>query len=123
MNIYTRLYTNEQGESRFEDLVIDLSLTDYEPPAPPLELSSFTPAMQFGFMRAPAGWSSNRHPSKARNIFLVISGEWEVTASDGESRRFPAGSVLLVEDTTGTGHTSRVVSDVDSLAAMVALGE
>jgi uncharacterized cupin superfamily protein len=79
--------------------------------------------MQFGFMRAPAGWSSEWHPSKARNIFLVISGEWEVTASDGESRRFPAGSVLLVEDTTGKGHTSRVVSDVDSLAAMVALGE
>ena len=120
---YTRLYSDEQGESHFEDIEIDLTLTDYAPPAPPLELSSFTPATQFGFMNAPAGWSSDWHPTSARNIFFVLSGEWEVAASDGESRRFPAGFVLLVEDTTGKGHSSRVVSETDSLAAMVQLGD
>jgi hypothetical protein len=118
---YPRLYTSTNGESHFEDVEIDLTLTDYAPPAPPLELSSVTPATQFGFMNAPAGWSSNWHPASARNIFFVLSGEWEVTASDGESRRFPAGSVLLVEDTTGKGHSSRVVSKTVSLAAMVQL--
>jgi quercetin dioxygenase-like cupin family protein len=86
-----------------------------------LGLSSFTPATQFGFMNAPVGWSSDWHPTTARNIFFVLSGEWEVTASDGEARRFGAGSVLLVEDTTGKGHSSRVVSQTDSLAAMVSL--
>ena len=70
-------------------------------------------------MKAPAGWSSDWHPSSARNLFFVLSGEWEVTASDGESRRFGVGSVLLVEDTTGKGHSSRVTSETDSLAAMV----
>ena len=123
MKNYTRLYADEQGESHFEDLVIDLTLTDYSPPAPPLSLSSFTPATQFAFMNAPAGWSSDWHPTSARNIFFVLSGEWEVSASDGESRRFPAGSVLLVEDTAGKGHTSRVVSEIDSLAALVQLAE
>jgi quercetin dioxygenase-like cupin family protein len=72
-------------------------------------------------MQAPAGWSSDWHPSSARNLFFVLSGEWQVTASDGESRRFGVGSVLLVEDTTGKGHSSRVVSETDSLAAMVHL--
>ena len=72
-------------------------------------------------MRAPAGWSSDWHPSTARNMFFVLIGEWEITASDGETRRFPTGSVLLVEDTRGKGHASRVVSDNDSLAAMVRL--
>lgn len=119
MTIHTRLYADAQGESHFEDVEVDLMLTEYVPPAPPLELSSMTPAQQFGFMRAPAGWSSDWHPSYERNAFFVLTGEWEVTASDGETRRFPAGSVLRVEDTSGKGHSSRVISD--SLAAMVQL--
>lgn len=118
---YTRLYGTDDGESHFEDIESDLALTDYAPSAPPLFLSTNAPAAEFGFMKAPAGWSSDWHPSSARNLFFVLSGEWEVTASDGETRRFGVGSVLLVEDTTGKGHSSRVVSETDSLAAMVQL--
>lgn len=116
---YTRLYSDDHGESHFEDIESDLKLVEYTPPAPPLYLSSFAPATQFGFMNAPAGWASEWHPASARNIFFVLTGEWEVVASDGESRRFGPGSVLLVEDTTGKGHSSRVLSESDSLAAMV----
>ncbi|MGZ8842508.1 MAG: cupin domain-containing protein [Pyrinomonadaceae bacterium] len=118
---YTRLYGTDDGESHFEDVKIDLALTDYAPGAPPLFLSTNAPATEFAFMKAPAGWSSDWHPSSARNLFFVLSGEWEVTAGDGETRRFEVGSVLLVEDTSGKGHSSRVVSETDSLAAMVQL--
>jgi hypothetical protein len=58
MATYTRLYSDDQGESHFEDIEIDLKLAEYAPPAPPLGLSSITPAEQFGFMKAPAGWAS-----------------------------------------------------------------
>jgi|SRR5947207_6873286 len=116
-----RLYAGLDGESHFEDAEIELHLTDYISPAPPLYLSSTTPAREFAFMQAPSGWSSDWHPSGARNIFFVLSGEWEVTAGDGKARRFGAGSILLVEDTEGRGHASRVVSDTESLAAMVRL--
>ena len=117
-----RLHSDEDGESHFQDTEIELDLTDYAPPAPPLNVSPSMPANGFAFMEAPAGWSSDWHPSSARNLFFVLSGEWQVTASDGESRRFGVGSVLLVEDTTGKGHSSCVVSETDSLAAMVQLG-
>ena len=123
MPTYTQLYSDAQGESHFADVEIDLASTDYAPPAPPLELSAFKPATQYGFMNAPAGWASDWHPSPARNMFFVLTGEWEVTASDGETRRFSAGSALLVEDTTGKGHSSRVVSGIGSLAAVVQLGK
>ena len=116
---YARLYASEDGESHFEHVEIDLSLAQYAPPAPPLELSAREKATHFGFMQAPSGWSSDWHPSAARNLFVVLSGEWEVTASDGESRRFSLGDVLLVEDTGGKGHKSRVISE--SLALMMEL--
>lgn len=118
---YPRLYNGADGQSHFEDVEIDLTLMDYAPPSPPLKLSATIPAQGFGFMNAPAGWSSDWHVASARSVFFVLSGEWEVTVSDGESRRFPQGSVLVVEDTEGKSHSSRVVSETDSLAAMVQL--
>jgi len=120
---YTRLYATEDGESHFEQVEVELSLVDYAPPAPPLKLSQMHASTQFGFMEAPAGWSSEWHTSAARNLFVVLTGEWEVTASDGESQRFSTGSVLLVDDTSGKGHSSRVTSETASVAVMLELGE
>jgi hypothetical protein len=50
---------------------------------------------------------------------FCLSGELEVEVSDGEIRRFGPGSVILVEDTSGKGHVSRVVGEVRGyMAAM-----
>jgi quercetin dioxygenase-like cupin family protein len=117
------LFADDKGESHFDDIEIAFTATDYVQSAAPLDLSATFPASQVAFMRAPAGWASEFHVSSARNMFVVLSGEWEVTASDGESRRFAVGSALLVEDTTGTGHSSRVVSDTESVAAVVGLAD
>ena len=118
---YTRLFADDTGGSHFDDIEIEFTATDYVQSAAPLDFSTTFPASQVAFMRAPAGWASEFHVSSARNMFVVLSGEWEVTASDGESRRFAVGSALLVEDTTGTGHSSRVVSDTESMAVVVPL--
>ena len=118
---YARLFADDSGESHFDDIEIEFTATDYVQSAAPIDFSATIPASQVAFMRAPAGWASEFHVSSARNMFVVLSGEWEVTASDGESRRFAAGSALLVEDITGKGHSSRVLSDMDSIAAVVGL--
>ena len=68
-------------------------------------------------MKAPAGWLSDWHQSTTRTVFVVMSGDWEVTASDGETRLFGPGAALLAQDITGKGHESRVISD--SVALMV----
>ena len=41
---------------------------------------------------------------------MQTTGELEVQVSDGEIRRFRPGDVVLVEDSRGKGHTTRVVS-------------
>ena len=118
---YTRLLSDEQGQSHFDAVELEFASTDYVEGSGPLKLSLPQVAVGYRFMDAPAGWTSDWHPSSARNFFVVLSGEWEITASDDEARRFKTGDVLLVEDVTGKGHRSRVVSEADSLALMVGL--
>lgn len=118
---YTRLYTDESGETHFEDLEAELGPVDFAPPSAPLDLSVPIAATQFAFLGGPAGWQSDWHVSSARNMFVIVSGEWELEASDGEVRRLGPHTVLLVEDVTGKGHRSRVLSDEGSLAIAVQL--
>jgi hypothetical protein len=116
---YVRLYADVAGESHFEDVSAQLSPTEFSPPTPSTNLSAFAPAERWMFAEAPAGWYGDWHPTPRRQVFFWLSGEMEVSASDGE-RRFPAATVLLVEDTAGKGHCSRTMGGA-ALAAVVQL--
>lgn len=121
MTQYTRVFTDEKGETHFEDVEIELLPVEFAPPAPALLLSSFTDAKNYGFISAPTGWYGDWHPTPERQVIVYISGKIEATVSDGEVRVFGPGSVTLVEDTTGKGHTSRVVGDEEVLGLVVQL--
>src|SRR3972149_5965577 len=101
---YIRLYADERGESHFEDLEMALVPVDFARPAAggPAELP---------------------HPAPRRQIFCILQGECEVTASDGGVRRLSAGSVLLLEDTWGKGHSTRITSQEDVLIFAVVLAD
>ena len=118
---YTRIYADKEGESHFIDVEIELESVEFAPPAPPVNLSSFTLATQYAFCVFPSGWYGDWHPTPKKQTFLFLSGEMEVRVGDGEERRFGAGSIVLVEDTTGKGHVSRVVSSTDVVTAVVQL--
>ena len=45
-----------------------------------------------------------------------------VTASDGEAREIGPGSIWRMDDTTGNGHHTAVISAEDFEAAVVQLG-
>jgi len=121
MFTFTRLYSDASGDSHFDDVEVQFAPVDRVAGAPPLNLSDITSANHVRFMEAPAAWSSDWHTSSARTLFIVLSGQWEVTVSDGESRRFAIGSVILLESTSGIGHASRITSVDGSLAAMIEL--
>ncbi len=61
------------------------------------------------------------HPAPKRQFGVLIEGELEVTAGDGEVRTFKAGEVRFLEDTFGKGHQTKVVGDRDVLNAIVQL--
>jgi len=118
---YIRIYADQNGNSHFEDVEIPLMQNDFSPPAPPINLSSFSPALQYAFGSFPVGWRGDWHPTPTRQIFFILSGEASVQVSDGEERHLKAGSVILAEDAKGRGHVSWVASQTDMLTAVVQL--
>jgi hypothetical protein len=120
---YTRLYSDDNGESHFEDLEIDFHTVDFAPPAPPLEISAFGSAEQCFILRAKPDWKGDWHPAPFRQLHFYLSGEIEAETSDGEIRRIGAGRIALVEDITGRGHRSRVIGLEDIVIAVVKLAD
>lgn len=119
---YGRYYADDDGESHFGE--VDIALAPVElPVGPPINISAVTPANHTYFLRVPAGYSHDWLTVGARTLWFHVAGEMEVTVSDGEVRRFPAGTVVLAEDTTGKGHQARVVSEGDVLLVGVDLSE
>lgn len=118
---YSVVYSDSSGLSHFADRQVDFELIDYAPPAPAVSVSEPTPAEAIVYLSSPSGWNGDWHPAPRRQMIFCLSGEMEVEVSDGEVRTFVPGAFLLVEDTTGTGHITRVVSRDRAYLAAVPL--
>jgi len=97
----TRLFADDDGHARFED--IEIPLVPGDPPPDAMSVSQPWQAAAVLFGHGPAGGSQPEH---RRQLVIGISGRVEVTAT-GETRTFGPGDILLVEDTDGFGHSSR----------------
>jgi quercetin dioxygenase-like cupin family protein len=115
----TRVYSDEHGTSHFADEDIAFTSTPFAPPAPDLHVSAFAPATRIGFVQEPPGWSGAAHPTPRRQYILILDGAMRVEVSDGETRTFPTGSILLLEDVTGDGHRTTFIGDEDICVALV----
>lgn len=119
---YTRIFTDAGGQSRFEDLAAGLDPGFAVPPAQPLHNAPFLAAESTFWIGAPTDWQGGApHPAPRRMVFVTVRGEYEVTAAEGATRRFPPGTVLVLEDTTGTGHSTRITSAEDVIVFAVRL--
>ena len=66
-------------------------------------------------------FGSDAHPASDPQWVIILHGRIEVEVSDGTSRRFGAGDLVLACDTTGTGHITRVIGNepVEALGIML----
>jgi hypothetical protein len=101
-----RIYADAAGESHFEDVEVE-----YGPMEPGGRLSERLPATGIIFREVPPTYQLDWHPAPRRQYVINLNVGVEITASDGEVRVIGAGEILLAEDTTGTGHRSRAISD------------
>ncbi len=99
----TRLYTDDRGETHFEDT--DIPLKDNGPIG---SISEVLPVTGMMLRENPGDYFYDWHPAPRKQYIVMLEGMLEVEVSDGEQRSFPPGSILLVEDTSGKGHKSWV---------------
>lgn len=99
----TRLYTDNRGETHFEDT--DIALKDNGPIG---SLSDVLPVKGMMLRENPGDYFYDWHPAPRKQYIVMLEGMLVVEVSDGEQRSFSPGSILLVEDTTGKGHKSWV---------------
>lgn len=110
---YQLLYADNAGESHWKDVDVALSEQVFAPPAQDILIGQADPARAMLFLRLQAGWNEPTHPTPKRQTLICRTGCIEVTASDGETRRFGPGDVWRMEDTHGKGHHTQVVSGED----------
>ena len=102
----TRITTDEDGISRFEDQTLEL-----QDSGPIGLLSEKIPATGVIFRETVPSYDYDWHPVPQRQFIIMLEGELEVEVGSGEKRHFSAGDVMLFEDTTGQGHRSRTTNN------------
>ena len=67
-------------------------------------------ASDITFMKREVGFI-DFHPAPQRQYMIYLTARVEIGLGDGSSVVMEPGDVLLAEDTTGRGHTSKVLHD------------
>lgn len=114
-----RVFTGPDGKSH----VGELQLAEHEVRAGVVEtewLDASKVSLRFldpgpGFAEQP------RHVAPRRNLSVILAGTLELECSPSEVRRFGPGSLVLLEDTTGEGHITRV-AEAPVAFVQIALG-
>lgn len=110
MNI-VRVYTDENGKSNFEDQPLSLHPTKASPQS----------ASRIYFKVSSADVNMDFHTAPRRQYIIVLSGQQEIGLEDGTKRIFGPGDARLMEDTTGKGHTSKVISIEPAVTIVISL--
>ncbi len=102
---YLRLAAGTDGISRFSEQTPELAAGGGAS-----ELSAPVPLGGAVFLQIAAGTDSLPHPAPRRQFLVVLSGAAGITDGAGRTEHCGPGALVLVENTTGAGHRTRVTS-------------
>ena len=89
-----RVFSDSDGESHIEEL----RLEDHP------ELGAMTNVSEVKVQKFDGSRDMPFHPLPERRLIVQLSGDVEITTSDGSKQILRAGDVRLMEDVTGKGH-------------------
>ena len=95
----TRLFSDDNGDSHFEDFSIPLNDS-----GPIGFLSDPLKVKEVIFREVEPTYDYDFHNAPQKQYLILLDGVIEIETSTGEIRHFKAGDILLLEDTTGKGH-------------------
>jgi hypothetical protein len=118
---YTRVFADPDGQTHFDD-VETAGETTQAAESDLLGMVSATFPVTGVYFREVVEESSPVPHNAPYPLFIIgLRGTFSIEVSDGDVRTFPPGSVVLVEDTAGKGHTTRRVGDEPRATLMAPL--
>jgi len=103
----TRIYSDNNGDARFEDVSIPLNDAGEIG-----KLSEALPVKTIIFREVDATYDYDFHNAPQKQYLILIDGEIEIETTLGEKREFKAGDVILLEDTDGKGHRTKNLQSI-----------
>jgi len=97
-----RIWADEAGESHYEDREVEYTTSN-----PLGKMSDPIPVTSMILRENEPGYDYDWHTAPRRQYIVMLAGLVEIQVSDGETRTFGPGEIVLVEDTAGKGHKSR----------------
>ena len=73
------------------------------------------------FRGTPPGTLNDWHVGPRRQFVITLSGRAEIEVASGKKIALEPGHIELIEDTTGKGHTTRVVGKEDRVSISIPL--
>ena len=111
-----RLFTGDDQQSHFEEIVPQL-----EDRGDQSEVAELLPGSGILVRRFELPRSNPWHHAPGRYAVFTLSGEVEIETGDGSVRRIGPGDILIAEDLTGQGHTTREVGAEPRVSVFVPL--
>src|SRR5262245_35865132 len=98
------IWTGDDGASHFEDGRIDLPKGERGD-----VLSGLSDVVSISFRETHAGGAFEWHDAPARQFVITLSGTLDFQTREGKHFMLRPGDILLAEDTTGSGHSWKLV--------------
>lgn len=102
--MFYRLYTGEDGQSHMEE--------NYNPP-------EIQDATQIVIRRHDTGDFIDWHVAPQKQYIITLAGGVEIGLGDGTVYTLGPGDIMLAEDLTGQGHTTRAIGDETRVSVAV----
>jgi hypothetical protein len=112
-----RLWTGDDGDSHFEEGLINLSRGERGD-----ILSGTVDVISISFRETRPGGVFEWHDAPTRQFVITLSGTLDFQTRTGEHFMLHPGDILLAEDTAGTGHSWKLVDENPWRRAYVILG-
>ena len=112
----TRIYSDSNGDSHFEDVEIELKEAGSVG-----KLSDVIPAKGIIFREVEPSYDWDFHTASQKQYIILLDGEIEIETSLGEIRRFNTGEILLLEDTSGKGHKTKNIHPLKRRSIFITL--
>ena len=100
--VMKRIYTGTDGLSHVEDIVLDAKTVMEKVTSVEVRVS-------------PPGRFSDWHPGPQRQYIINLAGSGQLEVAEGKVD-LPPGSMEIIDDLTGKGHTTRITSKEDRVS-------